>query len=257
MWRQPPSCCPAWAKPCGFSTSVRQQDSQVAQIVSGWTDLDSVSERSEKRIGVELIQSCCWIEPCLARTRQSCPICDCSRCGAISVHSVSPGTENSDVLVGNPFCTRQCELLISSTNSTVHDLHRDLASRNQAHGRELLPQFSHSIQQKISSFRVAPIVTGVVDVQDKGRTFGRTARCFDRAVVRKNSPPSGLVKHRIIRLRCFLDCTRLEKLPCRWRKLLQQVILLHDPMTVFGAGRIRHSRTGSQRVGRAIRNIRD
>src|SRR5579864_6684121 len=151
MWRQPPSAVPHGRSPAAVSESIGQQDSQVAHIVSCWTDLDRISELSEKRIGVELIQSCSWVEPCFARTFQSRPICDCSRCRAISVHSVSSGTEDNDVLAGDHFCTGQCELLISSTNSAVHDLHRDLAARNQAHGRELLPELPCAVQQKISS----------------------------------------------------------------------------------------------------------
>ena len=111
----PPGQSPAASTP----SLVRQQDSQVTQVIPRRSDLDGVSDRFEQWVRIELIERGAHIQPKSLRSPDRRAIDNSSGRGTVSVNSVGACAENRDVLARDLLRACQSELLIAPADSAV------------------------------------------------------------------------------------------------------------------------------------------
>src|SRR5207249_8859140 len=102
------------------------------------------------------------------RSLESCTVGHSPSRRAVAIDAVGPRAEHSNVLAAaNLHRARQRELLVASAHAAVRDLHRHLASRDQAHAAKLFLEFAEPGQQGFRRPLKIPVITRAVDVRLK------------------------------------------------------------------------------------------
>src|SRR5205814_5464620 len=98
--------------------SPRQQNSQIAYVVAGWTRHDRITQWLEYRMSIEILQRALHIQAALARTLQHRAVSNCACGRTIAINPVGAGAENSDVLADDLCRAVERKLLVTPANAT-------------------------------------------------------------------------------------------------------------------------------------------
>src|SRR5438128_6709388 len=129
--------------------SIRQQDSQVAQIVARGARDDCVAENVEKRISIKARQGCGGIEAASFGAFQRGSVNHRARCQAVAVDPIGSRAKNSNVLARDFSRTGQGEMLIAAANASIRNFDRDLAARDQTNAGSSLPELTEAREQML------------------------------------------------------------------------------------------------------------
>src|SRR5579864_6377969 len=169
--------------PC-YSGLICEQNSQVAQVITGRASLNRIAERAEQGISVEFGERCINIEALLPCSFRCASIGQRTRRGTVPVDTVGSRAKQGDVFARNFFGAGQRKLLVPTAHAAICHFDCDLSTGNQAHALRPLSQLAQTLQQIISRLLVTPVITGIIHVHRESRGAGRDGSFLDRCLVR-------------------------------------------------------------------------
>src|SRR5579859_1667132 len=111
--------------------SIGQENSQIAEIVPGRSNLNRIPESAEKRVSIESFEGGAGVKTERSCAIERCAISDRAGGGTVAIHSVGARAEYGDVLTRNFRCTGERELLVAPTNAAVRNFDRYFATGDQ------------------------------------------------------------------------------------------------------------------------------